>query len=227
MTWDTFFNIANWKEVLTSFALLDPIRGLWFIKALIINKFILFLFRKHLNILTIVSLLIFVFFSLGYSPLLNGISHPLHPYFSFYFHTFFCCIGALYANNKLVYRIRVTRLLLLFIAAFIWHLYNYDYAVIAWRIICPFFFMSLFMHFEPAKYVQPIYIFMRKVSILFYFLHFNFLWIYSSILHLEKMIFFDQSIIRFLCVIFCCFLTSLLILILEKRRYFIFLKYSH
>lgn len=72
MAYDTFFSIANWKEIVVGLAILDPIRGLWFIKALIINKIVIFVFRNHVRTLSICSLVVFVLFSLGYTSLLNG-----------------------------------------------------------------------------------------------------------------------------------------------------------
>lgn len=229
MTWDTFLRIANWKECIAAFSIMDPIRGLWFIKALIINKIILYLFRNHLKSLSIISLIVFILFSLGYTPLLNEFSHPYHPYFNFYFHTFFCCIGALFAKYQRLTSFRIDILSLLLIAIFLWHIYNYDYAVIAWRIVCPFFFMSTFIRIinTPKETTKPLFLFIRKVSILFYFLHFNFLWIYKNILNLNEFSIFSFSIIRYVIILILCFLTSIVILKLEKIKFLNFLKYSH
>lgn len=80
----------------------------WFMihQCLIINKILLYLFRNHLKSLSIISLIVFILFSLGYTSLLNGFSHPYHPYFNFYFHTFFCCIGALFAKYQRLLSLR-------------------------------------------------------------------------------------------------------------------------
>lgn len=229
MTWDTFISIANWKECIAGFFIMDPVRGLWFIKALIINKIILYVFRNHLKSLSIISLIVFILFSLGYTPLLNGFSHPYHPYFNFYFHTFFCCIGALFAKYQRLLSFRIDILAIFLIVIFLWHLYNYDYAVIAWRIICPFFFMSTFLRicYTPKETIKPLFLYMRKVSILFYFLHFNFLWLYNNILNLNNISIFSFSIIRYVVILVCCFFTSIVILKIEKIKFFSFLKYSH
>lgn len=230
MTWDIFFShITNWKECVAAFLFVFPVRGLWFINALIINKIILYLFRNHLKSLSIISLIVFILFSLGYTPLLNGFSHPYHPYFNFYFHTFFCCIGALFAKYQRLLSFRIDILAIFLIVIFLWHLYNYDYAVIAWRIICPFFFMSTFLRicYTPKETIKPLFLYMRKVSILFYFLHFNFLWLYNSILNLNDISIFSFSIIRYVVILVCCFFTSIVILKIEKIRFFSFLKYSH
>ncbi|HJH71630.1 MAG TPA: acyltransferase [Bacteroidaceae bacterium] len=229
MTWNTFISIANWKECIAGFFIMDPVRGLWFIKALIINKIILYLFRNHLKNLSIISFIVFILFSLGYTPLLNGFSHPYHPYFNFYFHTFFCCIGALFAKYQCLTSLRTDILAIFLIVIFLWHLYNYDYAVIAWRIICPFFFMNTFLHIccTPKETIKPLFLYMRKVSILFYFLHFNFLWLYNSILSLNDISIFSFSIIRYVVILVCCFFTSIVILKIEKIKFFSFLKYSH
>lgn len=228
MTWNVFFShLTNWKECIAAFVF--PIRGLWFINALIINKIILYLFRNHLKGLSIISLIVFILFSLGYTPLLNEFSHPYHPYFNFYFHTFFCCIGALFAKYQRLTSFRIDILSLLLIAIFLWHIYNYDYAVIAWRIVCPFFFMSTFIRIinTPKEPTKPLFLFIRKVSILFYFLHFNFLWIYKNILNLNEFSIFSFSIIRYVIILILCFLTSIVILKLEKIKFLNFLKYSH
>lgn len=229
MTWDTFISISNWKECIAGFFIMDPVRGLWFIKALIINKIIIYLFRNHLKSLSIISLIVFILFSLGYTPLLNGFSHPYHPYFNFYFHTFFCCIGALFAKYQRLTSLRTDILAIFLIVIFLWHLYNYDYAVIAWRIICPFFFMNTFLHIccTPKETIKPLFLYMRKVSILFYFLHFNFLWLYNCILNLNDISIFSFSIIRYVVILACCFFTSIVILKIEKINFFSFLKYSH
>lgn len=43
MTWNVFFShLTNWKECIAAFVFVFPIRGLWFINALIINKIILY-----------------------------------------------------------------------------------------------------------------------------------------------------------------------------------------
>lgn len=223
MTYDTFWRIANWKEVVFGHLFCDPIRGIWFIKALIINKIILFLFRNHIKHLTIISLLLFIIFSLGYTPLLNNFANPLHPYFNFYFHLGFCCIGALFAKYEAIAKSRLDILSLLVVNVFIWHIFNNDYAVILWRIICPIFFINLFMKIgEPADSIKPLVLVMRKMSILLYFLHFNILW------GLTKFDFFqDNSIIRFSITLVICIIISYSVLCLEKNKYLNFLKYSH
>lgn len=230
MTWDVFFShLTNWKECIAAFLFVFPIRGLWFINALIINKIILYLFRNHLKGLSIISLTVFILFSLGYTPLLNEFSHPYHPYFNFYFHTFFCCIGALFAKYQRLTSFRIDILALLLIAIFLWHIYNYDYAVMAWRIICPFFFMSTFIRIinTPKETTKRLFLFIRKVSILFYFLHFNFLWIYKKVLSLNEFSIFSFSFIRYVIILILCFLISIVILKLEKIKFLNFLKYSH
>lgn len=228
MTWDTFISIANWKECIVSFLILDPARGLWFIKALIINKIILFVFRNHLKSLSMVSLILFILFSLGYTPLLNNFSNTLHSYFNFYFHTFFCCIGALHIKYKQISSIRFNLLSLFIILIFSWHIYNYDYAIIAWRIISPLFLMNVFLHLkEPSEKIKPFYIFLRKVSIMFYFLHFNFLWIYNDVMSLNNFTVLSFSIVRYIVILTCCFITSIIILQIENNRYFKILRYSH
>lgn len=222
MAYDTFFSIANWKEIVVGLAILDPIRGLWFIKALIINKIVIFVFRNHVRTLSICSLVVFVLFSLGYTSLLNGFSELFHPYFNFYFHTFFCCIGLLFAKYPCVATFRLDILSMFLIAIFIWHICNYEYAVIAWCIICPFFFINLFARVkEPTDAMKPLFLLMRKSSILFYFLHFNFLWLYDNILNIK----FLNTEIKYVVVLLSCLLLSMLILKIENRNKF--LKYSH
>lgn len=223
MAYDTFFSIANWKEMIFCLLFTDPIRGLWFIKALIINKIILCSFRNHLRALSIVSLLIFVVFSLGYTPLFGEFSNPFHPYFNFYFHTFFCCIGALFAKYEWVQKMRLDMLGGAMLILFIWRIFDYDYAVIAFRAVCPFFLINLSMRMsEPKDIYKPTIMFMRQTSILVYFLHFNLLWLMQCFAVCQ-----ENSISRFAVALVGSITISAIILHAEKIKCFGWLKYSH
>ena len=228
MTYDSFYSIASWKEILYALAFTDPIRGLWFIKALIINKMLIFLFRNDFMELMVISLICFIVFSLGYTEQFGGFSHLLHPYFNFYFHTFFCCIGVLFAKIEDINRFRIDYCALLLAFAFLMTFYNPDYGIILWRIVCPFFFMALFIQIgRPVGILKSGFLYMRKVSILFYFLHFNFLWIYEKVFYLNEISPFGISSVRFSIVLMCCIIFSMIILNFEQDRRLSFLKYSH
>lgn len=223
MTYDVFWRIANWKEVIYAHIFSTPIRGIWFIRALIINKIIIFLCRKHIGRVSILSLLIFVVFSLGYTPLLNNFADPLHPYFNFYFHLFFCCIGAIFAKYSNIQNTNLIVLSLIFMLSFIWHIFNYDYAVIVWRIVSPFFLMCVFMRMVETNETRKKYFLLaRKSSILTYFVHFNVLWLLSKIGILQ-----DNSLIRYPVVLLCTCVIAYFILALEKCSQMKWLRFSH
>lgn len=223
MTYDTFFSIANLKEMIYCLSFTDPIRGLWFIKALVINKIILCAFRSHLKTLSTASFLIFVLFSLGYTPLLGEFSNPFHPYFNFYFHTFFCCIGALFAKYEWVSKLRLELLGGAMLILFVWRIFDYDYAVIAFRTVCPFFLINLSMRMpEPMEMYKPAIMFMRQTSILVYFLHFNLLWLMSHFAICQ-----DNSILRFTVALVGSVTISVIILRAEKIKCLRWLNYSH
>lgn len=216
-----FFMKANIKEILFVVPFSCAFGGYWFIKALIINTVILYICRgrNSLIICTIISLMIYLWG--GYDYMYGTLAHKLHPYYTFYHHTIAFSIGALMTRyqrfvpkNKSVLVIVV---FLIFVASFI-----PDIRVLS-KIVYPFFLISIFLtvkngNIDACKK-------MRGLSILYYTMHFILIFLYNYLFQGNEI--FSNSIIRYIIIVMLITIISLIILYLEQKTYFSFLKYLH
>lgn len=216
-----FFMKANIKELLYVIPFGCAFSGYWFIKALIFNTVILYLCRgkKCLIICAILSLLVYLWG--GYDYIYGSLAQKLHPYYTFYYHTIAFSIGALMAryqcllpkNNILL----VIALALVFVASFI-----PDIRVLS-KIIYPFLLICLFLSIKNGN--MDVCKKMRGMSILYYTMHFGLIFFYNYLFESHEI--FSNSIIRYIIIVLLLTLISLIILYLEKRKAFSFLKYLH
>ena len=178
MTYFKFYSVANLKEIVFAVFLSCCFNGYWFIKAMLINTTIVYVFRKHLNTCFIVSLFVFLYCSYNYiynyCPILNS----FHPYYSFYYNTAFLCCGALFAKYKNILNftkwnthVLIIILLLLFVSSLFFK---------AGPILKLFSFPLLFSVFYNLNIkTKPIHKTMRNISIILYMIQFVLIWLYD------------------------------------------------
>lgn len=102
ITFHRWWKVASLKESIFAILLGCTAWGYWFIKALAVNLLLLFIFRdkKFLVVLTLLS--IAVYFVFAYNYIFGFFYFPYSPYYSFYYHTAYCCCGALLARSPQV-----------------------------------------------------------------------------------------------------------------------------
>lgn len=100
MTYCRFFETATVKETIYAILLSCTFNGYWFFKSLIFNTIILFIFRskKAFKTLLLISFLIYIFWSYNY--IYSYVNLDISPYYSFYYHLFYFCSGALYSRVR-------------------------------------------------------------------------------------------------------------------------------
>lgn len=216
-----FFMKANWKELLFVIPFRCAFWGYWFIKALIINTVILFICRKKraLIICAVLSSLIYLFF--GYDYVYGEIGQTLHPYYTFFYHLYAFVFGALVARylNRIPSWMQnpgillATTLALMAMGFFPW------FRVIS-KLLYPVVLLLFAMNInKPIK--GEVCKVLRAMSILYYVIQFAVIAGYKALFPESS------SIIRFLIVFGICTLISMLIVTLEQKRSFSFLKYTH
>ena len=126
-TLNLWWKVATPKETVYALFLGCTARGYWFIKVLGINLTLLFLCRrkKLFVLLTIFSVLVFFVFAFNY--VFHFFSYPYSPYYSFYYHLGFCCMGVWFARKpQMLHQLEqhsgylAIGWLLLFTAAVVW-----------------------------------------------------------------------------------------------------------
>ncbi len=230
MTYYKFYSVATFKETVFAIFLSCCFNGYWFIKALIINTTILYLFRKHLLACFFLAMIIFLYCSYNniynFNPFLNSI----HPYYSFYYHLAYFCWGALFARFKGI--IDFTKwnsclLITIWLALLITSQYfriEPIYRLISFPLLFPIFYN---LRISPT----PIYKKMRDTSIILYMIQFLLIWLYNGgcELYLES----STSLFRILQFSPVRFLTILSIalffawLILRNENKYQWLKFLH
>ena len=188
-----FFMKATWKELLYVIPFRSSFWGYWFIKALVINTALVYFLRKHLCVCTILSTIVYLFFAYDY--VYGSISGKIHPYYTFFYHTYAFSFGALIAkySERIIHWINsvyilVIALVLMFAMSFI----------VEMRVISKFVYpilLTLLALKMTIKIDQKKCKSFRNDSILYYMLHFSIIYIMNQILPMPI-----NSIIRFLIV---------------------------
>lgn len=230
MTYFRFFSVATIKETIYAILLTCTFNGYWFFKALIINTIILYLCRnkKSLIVSSILFFLIYIYWAYNY--IFSYCSIPISPYYSFYYHTFYFYIGALIARyQSSIHCPKISILLILYIATIL------SYNSLLWpicRLIIPIILIFLFKKLSNNNHKQTLLI-MRSLSILLYVTQFMIIWIYNNLcnyyLDITSSIYsvLQYSVTRFIVVLTIALGMSMIILKLEKKPSFSFLKKLH
>lgn len=144
------------------------------------------------------------------------------PYYSFSHHTIFFSIGALLVRYKdYLPQLSGISFLCFFILMFV--LSFIPYVNLIARIIYPILLIPFFLQIETAN--KEVCKKMRLMSILYYTMHFSFLYLYRSLFVESSLM--TNSVIRFFVILSIITVFSLLILWFEKKQHFVFLKYLH
>lgn len=224
MTFDVFFSIATTKEVVFAALLKSTFNGYWFIKALIINTFILYLFRmrKSMIIITILSILIYLYCAFAYEHLFESPIVKYSPYYSFYYHLAFFAIGGLlarYGKKSFLFTVPVKKLVLLLILLLPISLVPYCGSIV--RLLYPVILIPIFARITINNKVLCKKL--RVMSILYYTTHFMIIWLYG--ICVTNFISEESSLYPLLSFSSICFIStwlfatlfSLLIIRLEKK----------
>lgn len=232
MTWFKWWSIATFKETVYALFLSCTLNGYWFIKALIINTALLFLCRgrRTMPLLSAVSFAIYLLFAFNY--IFHYLPLDLSPYYSFYYHTSYFCVGAImarYYDDIRLFRLSSWTLLGLWIILFV---------LVSFLPIDPlyrfFSIMLIFPVFERmdlgcGEKLKT----MRNMSIILYMVQFVLIWLYDGAcdrwLDSESIQYsvLQFSVVRFLVVLSIAIAVAWVILELEKRPKLSFLKYLH
>ncbi len=233
MTYVKFFSVASIKETIFAIFFSCTFNGYWFIKALIINTCIFYLFRNKysLIIFTIISWLIYLFFSYNY--IYHYIEFPYHPYYSFYYHLAYYSVGVLFARyGEHILKMYVNRRFILVIWLFLLSLcFFFDCVEPIYRLCSIPLFFVLFYQLKLEQ--KPYYKKMRDMSIILYMVQFVLIWIYDGTcdmwLQSDSIIYrvLQYSISRFVIVTTVSVSIASIILKYEKYPKLNFLRYLH
>ena len=223
MTYCKFYSVATLKETIFAIFLSCCFNGYWFIKAMLINTMIVYVFRKHLIPCIIVSLLVFLFCSYNYIYNYNPFLNSHHPYYSFYYNTAYLCCGALFAKYK--ENLHFTKwnnhvLILIWVLLFVSSLFYYEADPILRLLSFPLLFPVFYNLIITPK---PIHKTMRNISIILYMIQFVLIWLYDvgcqCFLDMDSGTFqlLQHSIMRFIIVLFFAIILSTLIIKQEER----------
>lgn len=232
MTWFKWWSIATIKETVFALFLSCTFNGYWFIKALIINTAILFFFRdrRAMFLLFAISFMVYLFFAYNY--LYHYLPIDLSPYYSFYYHTSYFCVGAImarYYDKIRLFRLSSWTLLGLWLLLFV---------LVSFLQVDPLYrFFSILLIFPvfermDMKCKERLKT-MRSMSIILYMVQFMLIWLYKGAcnkwLQPESMQFavLHFSLVRFIIVTVFALGIAWMIVRLEKEPRFNFLKYLH
>lgn len=225
----TFFKLATPKEIIYALFLRCSVWGYWFLKALIINTFILYLFRKKkmLIALLFISLLIHLFFSFNY--IYHFVNCPYSPYYSFYYHIVFFAFGGLLARYKNNIELRQKNMSIIFVTLFICvYMMSvvFKWGVVISVLLYPLILIPLFIKIVPSHRNYKI---LRNYSILLYVMQFFLIWVYNLLFPpVEGVVtFLTYSFTRFFIVLFTEIAFISLILHFEKFPQYKILRFLH
>ena len=231
MTWFKWWSIATVKETFYAILFSCTFNGYWFIKALIINTAILFAFRdrKATLFLLLCSIAIYLFWAYNYR--YHFISLNISPYYSFFYHTSYFCVGALMARYYEVIRLfRFKSLSLITIWAILFILTSYLPIDPLYRL---FSTVLIFPIFERLEIDYSGLKTMRSMSIILYMIQFVLIWLYNGAckkwLQPESIQYsvLQYSITRFFVVTAVAIAVAWIIVSLEKIPRLSFLKHLH
>lgn len=232
MTWFKWWNVATLKETVFALFLSCTLNGYWFIKALIINTAILFLCRdkKAMTLLFAISIIVYLFFAYNY--IFHYLPIDLSPYYSFYYHTSYFCVGAImarYYDKTRLFDISTLALVGLWVVLFILSSYlpiDPLYRFFSIALIFPIFER---MDLKCGERLKT----MRNMSIILYMVQFVLIWLYDGAcdrwLEPESIQYsvLQFSVVRFLVVLSIAIAIARMILALERMPKMGFLKYLH
>ena len=230
MSYARFWETATLKESIYALLFSCSFNGYWFFKALIINTIILYFSRKDkaLACLSIFSLLVYLFWAYNYH--YHYIKWSISPYYSFYYHVFPFCLGALYAKKQWMLKFSVPVLITLFIACVI--LASIKELNPVGRILYPVILLPLFSRLRFEYIATETCRKFRQWSILFYVMQFVLIWmcdiaVSNYLTDYDALRFFDFSIVRFGLVTMLLFIFSRIFLYFEETKNISYLKYIH
>lgn len=213
-----FFMKATWKELLYAIPFRSSFGGYWFIKALVINTALVYLFRKHLWVCSILSTIVYLFFAYDY--MYGNISDKIHPYYTFFYHTYAFSFGALIAKYSKEINQRVDSVCPFIIALVSMFALSFivEFRVIS-KLAYPILLTLLALKIKIDVDIEKCKAF-RNDSILYYMLHFSLIYMLNHIFTIQV-----NSILRFLMIY--SFLVGVCAIIreCEKIPQFSFLRY--
>lgn len=232
MTWFKWWSVATLKETVFALFLSCTLNGYWFIKALIINTAILYLCRDKKAMILLFAISIIVYLIFAYNYILHYLPIDLSPYYSFYYHTSYFCVGAImarYYDKILLFRLSSWTLLGLWIILFV--LLSFLQVDPLYRFFSILLIFPVFerMDLKCNERLKT----MRSMSIILYMVQFVLIWLYDGAcdrwLGSESIQYsvLQFSVVRSLVVLSISIAIAWAIVELEKRPKMGFLKYLH
>jgi peptidoglycan/LPS O-acetylase OafA/YrhL len=232
MTWFKWWSIATLKETVYAVFLSCTFNGYWFIKALIINTAILYLCRDRWSMILLSAVSFAVYLLFAYNYIYHYLPIEFSPYYSFYYHTSFFCIGAMmarYYDKIRIFGLSALILVGLWVVLFI----STSYLPVdpLYRFFSIVFLFPLFerMDLRRGEKLKT----MRNMSIILYMVQFILIWLYDGAcdrwLGSESIQYsvLQFSVVRFLVVLSIAIAIARMILALERMPKMGFLKYLH
>lgn len=232
MTWFKWWSVATLKETVFALFLSCTLNGYWFIKALIINTAILYLCRDKKAMILLFAISIIVYLIFAYNYIFHYLPIDLSPYYSFYYHTSYFCVGAImarYYDDIRLFRLSSWTLLGLWIILFV--LVSFLPIDPLYRLFSILLIFPVFerMDLECGEKLKTL----RNMSIILYMVQFVLIWLYNGAcdrwLDSESIQYsvLQFSVVRFIVVLSIAIAIAWVVLELEKRLKLSFLRYLH
>ena len=234
MTWFKFYSVATLKEILFAIAFSCTFNGYWFIKGLLINTIIVYLCRRKraLIICSLLALFVHFYCSYNYIFVYNSQLLELHPYYSFYYHTIYFCVGALLARyQNLLFFERWPAKGLAFVWICLYLLCYFDVVDPLFRLFSILLIFPVFYRMKGGN--SSLCKDLRNMSIILYMVQFVLIWLYDmgckTWLDESSVAFsiLQYSVTRFVVVLSLASVIALLIIKNEHRPHWSILKYLH
>lgn len=230
--------IGSIKEAVYVIFLTSAMWGYWFIKALIINTVLFFIFRhkEALILFTVISFIVYFYCSYNQIFHYNVVLDQLQPYYSFYYHMAYFSVGVWYArySSRVEHLSKQCTIMLLSV----WCLFYVVSLIFVFLWFPPLFRLISFALLFPvisklrgANY--GLYKTLRSMSIILYMVQFVIIWLYDKVCQtwltpgtamFEVM---QHCVIRFVVVLLAACAIASFIVTLEQRTSLRFLRYLH
>lgn len=217
ITWVKWFSIATMKETIAAIIFHCTFSGYWFIKALIINTFIIYFCFKSRKFTYICSILFFIYYIVtAYNYIFHFIRISYSPYYHFGYHVIPCIIGMLAAQkgtfNILQLSPKLNPVLLLLAAILV---IKIDLFEPIFRILGAYLVCASIGNITMPEHLP--YKFMRNASTIIYMLQFALIFIYSKFEYLHPSL--EHSIARTIIVSVVIIAISIITVYLSKTEY--------
>lgn len=214
VNYNLWWKVSTPKETLFAIFFGCTAWGYWFIKALGINLLLLYLCRRKgsFSFLCLMALVIYFVFSFNY--VFEIFHFPYHPYYSFYYHSAYCCTGACLARNpESLSKLENNHIalaagwLLMFAAAW------FEPIRPAFKLLSIVLVLPCFSRLSDGRDLKHL----RYISTIIYMSQFIVIYYYSLLSENATSFFFSLSPVRFFVVVSLCLVFAYSCVAFSKR----------